>query len=314
MSLKRVKTIFENIQEGEQWSIHVLRINSTKRNGVVYVSREIYLESMDKLKEHLSRVSKYHIDEKKGMFNAYTDVVDYDGTTIGSVIYKMKKNNELIGDKCTLLMESLALADVESNPLEDNKLEDNLQAYVLKGIIELETEKYPIKLISMQNPIVSLKNKFLQDKGKFYEINKKVLSLRAAIDVIIIGDDIYMLTLAGEKLFDMERSYKAVCSYKMQEIEECDIIVDFAMFNEVACSGHNPRRFVAYKENRLRKLKDYTFRKHIAQQFDIPMKGNKFAPQKEKDAEKIVKLLCNRGMMDPFEDVPVEVEGAKRWS
>ena len=30
--------------------------------------------------------------------------------------------------------------------------------------------------------------------------------------------------------------------------------------------------------------------------------------------EKIVKLLCGKGMVDPFDDIPMEVSGSKNWS
>ena len=29
--------------------------------------------------------------------------------------------------------------------------------------------------------------------------------------------------------------------------------------------------------------------------------------------EKLIKVLCNKGMVDPFDNVPVEVSGASRW-
>ena len=30
-------------------------------------------------------------------------------------------------------------------------------------------------------------------------------------------------------------------------------------------------------------------------------------------AEKLVKLLCKKGMIDPFEDAPVEVPSVSKW-
>lgn len=74
--------------------------------------------------------------------------------------------------------------------------------------IEDDGEILPVKLISMQNPITTLKYKFFCNKGRFEEFTEKVLNLRTAIDVVIIGDKVYFLTMAGEKLFNMERAYK----------------------------------------------------------------------------------------------------------
>lgn len=46
----------------------------------------------------------------------------------------------------------------------------------------------------------------------------------------------------------------------------------------------------------------------------IPLDGeNRFDTSVDGAADKIVKLLCNKGMVDPFKNVAVEVSGAKQW-
>ena len=51
----------------------------------------------------------------------------------------------------------------------------------------------------------------------------------------------------------------------------------------------------------------------MAKKFEIPLVGNRFDTSVDGVSEKIVKLLCKKGMVDPFEDLPVEVAGAKKW-
>ena len=53
----------------------------------------------------------------------------------------------------------------------------------------------------------------------------------------------------------------------------------------------------------------------MSKQFNIPLDatGEKFDASVEGAAEKIVKLLCNKGMVDPFEKNAVEVDGARQW-
>ena len=51
----------------------------------------------------------------------------------------------------------------------------------------------------------------------------------------------------------------------------------------------------------------------MADQFSIPLNGDMFDTTKNGASEKLVKLLCSKGMVDPFEDTPVEVPSAKRW-
>lgn len=135
------------------------------------------------------------------------------------------------------MIVAIATPDTEIDPLGFKA-----RAYLLRGIIKLGNEEKPVKLISMQNPVTSSKHKFLRASGTFKEISDKVISLRTSIDVIMIDDTVYMLTLAGENLFNMERAYKATCSGKLQDIQQCNIVTDFDAFTLIAGSGHNPRK------------------------------------------------------------------------
>ena len=65
--------------------------------------------------------------------------------------------------------------------------------------------------------------------------------------------------------------------------------------------------------NHLEKLKNASTRRKIATKFSIPMDGGKFDTNQEGVTEKIVKILCDKGMVDPFESLPMEVPSAKKW-
>lgn len=186
-------------------------------------------------------------------------------------------------------------------------------ASVLVGQFERDETIIPIKLISMQNPITMLKHRFMQNKGAFQELDKKVLTLRPTIDVLIYGNEVYLFTLNGENLFNMERSYKVLCSDYIAKVQESEIVVNIEKFSSVAGSGHNPRRFVSYNQSHLEKLKNASTRRKIATKFSIPMDGGKFDTNQEGVTEKIVKILCDKGMVDPFESLPMEVPSAKKW-
>lgn len=135
------------------------------------------------------------------------------------------------------------------------------------------------------------------------------------MDILVVGETIYFLTLAGENLFNMARSYKAVCHQKVEEVEQADIINGIETFKSAAETGHNPRRFIAFNESRLTALKKKNVRVAMARKFNIPLDadGDKFDATAEGATVKIVKLLCNKGMLDPFEKTAVEVDGARQW-
>ena len=70
---------------------------------------------------------------------------------------------------------------------------------------------------------------------------------------------------------------------------------------------------MAFNDGHLKKLKKPSDRKKIAKKFGIPLDGDKFDMLKEGSADKLVKVLCDRGMVDPFDDNPMEVAGSKKW-
>jgi hypothetical protein len=303
-----VKTAFEGISSCTQLSLQLLNIVSTKKNGIGYSCRLVELKPKQKISEFVSEISQLYLKGKKAI-SRFQDVVDYDGTTNAALIYKLSSDNELISSEMQVFLEAIADPDTESNPFDYNS------AYMIEGTVIIQNVDTAVKLISMQNPITVLKHKFLHDSGTFHELSDQVLSLRPTVDVIIIGDKVYFITLAGENLFNMARAYRSVCHTKVEQIESSDIVSDINSFKLVAESGHNPRRFVSFNDTRLEALKDKKKRTAIAKKFKIPLdsSSNKFDASTPEVAEKIVKLLCNKGMLDPFDNDPVEVDGARQW-
>ena len=240
MTLEKMRTVFATLPNCTAWSLQLLKINTSKQSGTSYIGREIALSPEGTLASFVAEISDRYIDESKGVLNSYHDITEYNGSTVDRVIYWLNKTNELILDEYDTLITAIANPDTELDPLEFKA-----RAYVLRGIVQLDGEDKPIKLISMQNPVTSLKHKFLRANGTFTEITDKVISLRTSIDVIILEDTVFMLTLAGENLFNMERAYKAACAGKLNEIEQCNIVTDFAAFSSIAGSGHNPRKFTS---------------------------------------------------------------------
>ncbi len=303
-----MKAVFAALPSCTAWSLQLLKINTSKQSGTSYIGREIALSPEGTLTSFVAEIFDRYIVGSKGVLNSYHDITEYNGSTVDRVIYWLNKTNELISDEYDTLITAIANPDTELDPLKFKA-----RAYVLRGIVHLAGEDKPIKLISMQNPVTSLKHKFLRANGTFTEITDRVISLRTSIDVIILEDTVFMFTLAGENLFNMERAYKTACAGKLNEIAQCSIVTDFAAFSSVAGSGHNPRKFVSFNDAHLQKLKNSRSRAKMAKKFNIPMNGDLFDTTQPGATEKIVKLLCDRGMVDPFDDNPMEVAGSKKW-
>lgn len=306
--LNDIRSILQNLNNAKNWSLQVLQIKPSKRAGTEYTGREITFDPAGRLEEFVSEVSELYIGAK-GCFDAkFVHLSEYDGSANGKTIYKLNRTSPLIASEYNSLMQALANPNSEVDPFEMKA-----RASVLIGQFERDETIIPIKLISMQNPITMLKHRFMQNKGAFQELDKKVLTLRPTIDVLIYGNEVYLFTLNGENLFNMERSYKVLCSDYIAKVQESEIFVNIEKFSSVAGSGHNPRRFVSYNQSHLEKLKNASTRRKIATKFSIPMDGGKFDTNQEGVTEKIVKILCDKGMVDPFESLPMEVPSAKKW-
>ncbi|MCQ2533261.1 MAG: DUF4868 domain-containing protein [Clostridia bacterium] len=257
----------------------------------------------------LDEISKVYLGNGKKAISLYQEVREYDGTTDSRTIYKLNTDSELINAEFNTFLASTATPNTEEDPFNYKS------AYLIKGQISVGGSDVAIKMISMQTPVTTLKNKYWFNKGKFEEYPHRVLSLRPTIDVIIVDTTVYFLTFAGENLFNMERAYKKECANRIQEIESADILIGMDNFRRVAETGHNPRRFVSFNQKKLNALKKKSVIKQVAKQFSIPLDETetKFDATAEGAAEKIVKFLCNKGMIDPIEKIAVEVDSARQW-
>ena len=308
MSIDKLQKIFVAISKSSSWSLQILKIKTSKYNGTIYIGGEVTFTPASKLEEFVSEISERYTNVEKGILKNYINITEYDGSTMDRTVYTLSTKDKLIQSEYHAFITAIAKPDVEINPLEFKA-----QAYLIKGIVNIDSEAYPVKLISMQNPITTLNHKFLMHNGKFQEISEKVLSLKPSIDVIIFNNCVYMLTLSGENLFNMERSYKTICTTKIDIIRECNLVTDFERFAAIAGSGHNPRKFVSFNDDHLQKLNNTDIRKKMARKFNISLEGDKFDSTKSDTVDKLIKLLCDRGMVDPFDDNPMEVAGSKRW-
>lgn len=306
--LNDIRKVMQDLSLASNWSLQVLQITTSKRAGTSYIGREISFDPPRRLADFILEISEYYIGEKGCFDERFSDLVEYDGSANGKTIYKIATDCSLIASEYNSLIQALATPNTEMDPFEMKS-----RASVLCGHFETDDEIIPIKLISMQNPITMLKHRFCRNNGAFKELDEKVLTLRPTIDVLIYGDNVYLFTLNGENLFNMERSYKALCSDYIVRVENSGIVVNFEHFSNIAGSGHNPRRFVSYNQAHLEKLKNASTRRRIAEKFSIPLCEGKFDASQAGAAERIVKLLCDKGMVDPFENMPMEVPSAKRW-
>lgn len=245
MPLELIDNIFTQITGNEDWSVHLLGFKHSRRNGTSYNCRRIELESRQKINNIIEEISQLYIGVN-GRLSKYSDIREYDGTCNATTVYKISESNDNITIDIESLLQGIADSDVESDPLEMKA-----QAYVLAGEICNDGDEHRVKLISMNNSIVTLKNRFFQKEDKFWEISDKVLNLRTIINVVVYDRTVYFLDMSGETLFNMERAYKIKCSEAVDVIAGMDIVSNIEEFKNIATSGQNPRKFAAFSKSKL---------------------------------------------------------------
>ena len=309
MSLDLVKEIFTTLPNCEEWHAYLLSYTHSKRHGTMYNCRRIELEPPKRLGILIQDISSGYTEGSQNKLDKYTDIREYDGSCNGTTIYKISEGNEDVRIDVDSLLQGIADFDVESKPLDMKA-----QAYVLCGSINRGDDEHQVKLISMNSPITTLKNRFFHDEGKFWEITDKILNLRTSINVVIYDKTVYFLDMSGETLFNMERAYKLKCYEAVNEIENLNIISNIEMFRNTATSGQNPRKFAAFSKSKLKLLSETKNREKTAKYFKIPLTdNNQFDTSQKEDAENLVKVLCGKAMWDILEKIPVEVNYSKYW-
>ena len=293
--------VFKSIKQCPIWSLQVLQFKHTIRDGLKYASRQIAIEPEERLREYINKISTYYSDTGLDKFES---VDNYTGDFVNNGIYKL---NKFVNAELTKLLSVIATPDVET-PLQ----EFDSNALLFKGTIREDLEDKSVIIVSMQKPTSFLTNKFrfVQSNKKFHEIDDLVLTLRSRIDVLIVGSDVYLMGLAGEKLFHLDGTARAICKTKTEEISDCGFFSDSESFKYLAQRGHNRRRFLAYNEKHFEALKDLNLRKDMSAKFGFPLDDE---DNIKTDEVKAVKYLCDKGMIDPVDGNPKEVANSKPW-
>lgn len=311
MSKKYLKEVFGKLTSCRAWSLQLLQIKNSIRNGTTYISREISIHPDTKVMDYIEQLSDSYC-KVGGYIDKFSSVDDYTGDVVNNAVYKISRNNQLLKEECDSLLQATA------NPNREAKVKDiSPNALILQGVVKTEEQEIgdtSVILVSIQRPITFFKNKFALGSGEaFKEITEPILTLRNSIDVAIIGDMVYLFKLSGEKLFNMERSYRALCEVEVVQISQCDFLTDAEAFKTVATQGRNPRRFVSFNQAHFDVLKNIARRHELADKFKIPMCGDNIATERPEDVEKLVKFLCNKAMLDPCDSSPMKVSATKPW-
>lgn len=282
-----------------------------KRNSeYVCNTHNIVVTTKNTLIDFVSDLSKTYTDNH-GKIDSYQTVQPYDGSAEGTLIYQIAVTDALVSEAYNKILLAINNPDVGGNPLEFNA-----NTYVLRGNVVIDGDNKEITLFTIINPFRTLKHAWSWTGEAFKSVPGKLLALRSHhVDVLLYDGCLYFFNMNGEKLFDMERAYKQICDKKIDEVLDAQLVNDEDCFRQYASSGFNPRKFVSYNKNRVDKLKsDKAFHDLVVKKFGVTCDSNgAFDSTDKKNVNRLVKFICGKGMIDPTDEKPVEVDGSRAW-
>lgn len=308
MTVQKMKEIIRNLNSCQEWALQLIRFRKISGKFAVN-AHNITVTTPGALISFIAELSDIYSSDG-GKLDGYQTVQEYNGSAEGTLIYQLSVSDNLIQDACCKLYTAMNHPDHGGNPLEFKA-----NAYALKGNVADGGQNNEITLITIINPFKALKHTLQWTGDAFKSTPTKILALRSHIDVIVYQGFVYMLNMNGEKLFDMERAYKQLCGIKIEEVLSANLVTDVEAFRQHASAGFNPRKFLAFNKDRLEKLKsDSNFHRLAEQKFGLKCTGSgMFDSTDRENVNRIVKFLCGKGMIDPVNEQPVEVDGSRVW-
>lgn len=269
--------------------------------GINFLAHQVTVSPQEKWESFLKDL----YDANAKLFDAI-DTRPYDGTVLDSgEAFEVGINDRQVKDSYCKFKEDLGRASVEHEAEEMNP-----NACVIRGCNESGEE---IFIITRRSPLMRLTHRFMRADHVYKAIEEPILTLSTKIDAVIIAQKIVFLTIAGAQMFVSESICRNIASEKIGEIKQVKYLTGLDDFEAVALKGANVRRFLGYNERRVKSMQSIACRERIASKFGIAMKGKKLDLTNPDDADRFIRVVCNRGMLDPFDDKAVEVSSSKPW-
>lgn len=279
-----------------------------KASGSAYQCSRIKYRPESELDKVIEGIS----DRYSKFLQEHSSIEEYAGQCFPDIIFHLN-TERFIQDDFKQFMKQIANPEI----IDDFPNEQTYNAMLISGVVFLYGTSVPVKLISIHKPVSILKRS-VWERNAFVFRNLRTLNLPHDFEVLVLGSkDLYLINPEGEKLFNLERSFKIESQKIVGNIIKMDFLSNGKIFETYASSGRCPRRLIAYNEKTVNKIaEDFKFRSRVSKKFGIELnEDNKSCISSKEDAEKMVDILCDRATTDFFDDdKPVQVEHKKAWS
>lgn len=292
--------------DSRHWTPCLFRVD---KEPISFDVREISV-AQDGWKAYLESIVKDYAGDKKPILGEGFSFREYDGSALEEgIAFHANVSDESVGTAAESFLKAAFGADVERGGAH---FHDN--GFAIRGRSKSEDN---IVFVSVRSPSVQLKNRFwlLYDRTEYKPVDRRLLVLPKRIDAVFSESEVWFLTLPGAQMFAPESICRTIARKRIAGMKELRWIEGFGVLEIEATKGYNPRRFLAFNEGKVKELDDPSKRKVIARKFRIGLtKAGKVDLSDPVSANKFIKVVCDKAMVDPFDEAPMEVSGAKQWS
>lgn len=310
MHVKTIKKVFDLLTTSspEDWQLSALRINRSSET-TEYETHSIILSSTKDMAEYLKEIRERYVGGEEPLIDDNTDVVEQDGSLHETPVEHLPSNDAFFEEGYGKLCRAIENPEVNRSPLD---IKPN--AIALRYAGKVSPMKGPIYIIFKKTPFSLFKNRFYRKDDVFFRLEDAILTLPTQIDLMIVGRDAFSFSSSGSGIATDNAAARKVAERELESLSKEAFIADSSVLKEVGGKRKNARLFKAMNEGRKNRLRtDKKFCAKMADAFGIPCRKGVFEVSDPADAERLLKLLCMRGMMDPFAESPVEVSGSVAW-
>lgn len=125
-----------------------------------------------------------------------------------------------------------------------------------------------------------------------------------------MDNTLYSINNNFESIFNIEYSHRIVCQERLQELEAADIVDDIDSYKTFASSGQNPKKFITYNPEIVKKItKKQKYKDLLINRLHIPVNSatNKFDLSDPKNAKNFTLAICDKAKNNMFDDGVCEV-------
>ncbi len=303
MSFQKIESAINTAKQITHWNSLLIEYNH-KRNPNEYICYNINFASAQLLNVIITSMCDAFLNVVKKQ----NRILEYTAQNPKNTTEKLDVTGELMQLSWTSLVNHINNSD-DSVDLKDI----SANAFIFAGSYEDDDgNSKNLYLLAQKNPVMSFKKRtpiFSARNNTITQTTEPLVQFGKCFDILIVDNTLYSINNNFESIFNIEYSHRIVCQERLQELETADIVDDIDSYKTFASSGQNPKKFITYNPEIVKKLKKQKYKDLLKNRLHIPVNPttNKFDLSDHKNAKNFTLAICDKAKNNMFDDGVCEV-------